>query len=259
MLLAVDAGNTEITLGCMQGMDCVATARLEMRRGSTEYEYGVLIERILGLKGVALGGFEGAVLASVVPPVTPVLRNALRLAVGCDPLVIAAGVKTGLNIGIDDPSQLGADLVASAVAAIAGRQPPVIVIDLGTATTLTVIGKNSRVLGGAIIPGIRVSLEALSGTASLLPEVAFSAPRRCIGTNTSDCMRSGAVFGTAAAIDGMIERMEEELGEEARLIATGSGAASIIPHCKRVMEIDEQLHLRGLALIWERNRRARRA
>ena len=172
--------------------------------------------------------------------------------------MVGAGVKTGLNIGIDDPSQMGADLVAGAVAALDMREPPVIVIDMGTATTISVIGPNARLLGGAIMPGAAVSLEALSGTASLLPRVSLEAPRRCIGSGTIECMKSGAVFGAASAIDGMIDRMEAELGGKAAVVATGGLAQHIIPYCRHEIEIDDYMLLRGLSLIWQRNRRERR-
>ena len=171
---------------------------------------------------------------------------------------MGAGVKTGLNIGIDDPSQLGADLVAAAVGALERHAPPAIVVDVGTATTFSVLGADGRLLGGCIMPGPVLAADALSAAASLLPRVPFEAPRKCVGTNTADCMRSGAVFGAAAAIDGMVSRIERELGVRAALIATGAHAARVIPHCERAFELDGHAALRGLALIWERNRRQRR-
>ena len=213
---------------------------------------------MLALRGVKLREFEGAAIASVVPPLTEILREAVKLVTGHDALVVGAGVKTGLNIGIDDPSQMGADLVAGAVAALDAHEPPVIIIDMGTATTITVIGPNSRLLGGAILPGAAVSLEALSGAASLLPRISLDAPKRAIGSGTVECMKSGAVFGAACAIDGMIERMEAELGGSAALVATGGLAGRIIPYCRHDIEIDDYMLLRGLSLIWERNRREKR-
>ena len=160
MILAVDAGNTAVTLGCVEGREILSLARLGTSRSRTEDEYAVLMERVLKLRGIELGSFEGAAIASVVPPLTEVLRAAVRLVTGHEALVVGAGVKTGLNIGIDDPSQMGADLVAGAVAALDMREPPVIVIDMGTATTISVIGPNARLLGGAIMPGAAVSLAA---------------------------------------------------------------------------------------------------
>ena len=258
MILAVDAGNSVVTLGCVEGREILNLARLETSCSRSADEYAVLMERVLALKGVKLREFEGAAIASVVPPLTEVLKEAVRLVTGHDALVVGAGVKTGLNIGIDDPSQMGADLVAGAVAALDAHEPPVIIIDMGTATTITVIGPNSRLLGGAILPGAAVSLEALSGAASLLPRVSLDAPKRAIGSGTIECMKSGAVFGAACAIDGMIERMEAELGGRAALVATGGLAGRIIPYCRHEIEIDDYMLLRGLSLIWQRNRRERR-
>ena len=189
MILAVDAGNSVVTLGCVDGRDILNLARLETSCSRSADEYAVLMERVLALKGVKLREFEGAAIASVVPPLTEVLREAVRLVTGHDALVIGAGVKTGLNIGIDDPSQMGADLVAGAVAALDAHEPPVIIIDMGTATTITVIGPNARLLGGAIIPGAAVSLEALSNAASLLPRISLDAPKRAIGSGTIECMK----------------------------------------------------------------------
>ena len=250
MILAVDAGNTAVTLGCVEGREILNLARLAASPGRSADEYAVLMERVLSLRGVKLREFEGAAIASVVPPLTEVLREAVRLITGHDALVVGAGVKTGLNIGIDDPSQMGADLVAGAVAAL--------IIDMGTATTITVIGPNSRLLGGAILPGAAVSLEALSGAASLLPRISLEAPKRVIGSGTIECMKSGAVFGAACAIDGMIDRMEAELGGSAAVVATGGLAERIIPYCTHNIELDDYMLLRGLSLIWQRNRRERR-
>ena len=258
MLLALNAGTAEIRLGCLERGEVLCAASLETRATRTADEYAVLLERMLALHGVDAGSFEGAALASVVPPLTATLAAAAELVTGCRALVVGAGVKTGLNIGIDDPSQMGADLVAGAVAALDMREPPVIVIDMGTATTISVIGPNARLLGGAIMPGAAVSLEALSGTASLLPRVSLEAPRRCIGSGTIECMKSGAVFGAASAIDGMIDRMEAELGGKAAVVATGGLAQHIIPYCRHEIEIDDYMLLRGLSLIWQRNRRERR-
>ena len=218
------------------------------------------MERVLALRGVKLREFEGAAIASVVPPADrDPARGRGASSQTTTPCVVGAGVKTGLfDVGIDNPSQMGADLVAGAVAALDAHEPPVIIIDMGTATTITVIGPNSRLLGGAILPGAAVSLEALSGAASLLPRISLDAPKRAIGSGTVECMKSGAVFGAACAIDGMIERMEAELGGSAALVATGGLAGRIIPYCRHDIEIDDYMLLRGLSLIWERNRREKR-
>lgn len=254
MLLALDAGNSTITAGCVAGGEVKARA-VFATAARTSDEYAVLMSQALAMHGVEPGGFDGAIVACVVPQMTKTLARAARMLAGVEPLVVGAGVKTGLNIGIDDPSQLGADLVASAVGALADREPPLIICDLGTATSVCVIDARSRLLGGAILPGAAVSLDALAGSAALLPGITLEAPKQCIGTNTNDCMKSGAVFGTAAAIDGMIDRFEQELGCEARYVATGTLAGLIIPHCRREIEIDDALALKGLERIWIKNQR----
>ena len=257
MLLAIDAGNSIVTAGCIESGAVTARAVFSTARRTAD-EYATLFAQSFAMRGVMPQGFTGAAIACVVPQLINVLHEAVKLWAGVDALIVGAGVKTGLNIGIDDPSQLGADLVAIAVGALNGYEPPLIIADLDTATTLYVIGPGSRFLGGAILPGAAVSLDALAGTASLLPNIQLEAPRRCIGTNTNDCMKSGAVFGTASAIDGMIDRFERELGGPARYVATGALARRIVPYCRHEMEIDDLLSLKGLARIWERSQRAKR-
>lgn len=257
MLLALDAGNTTITAGCMEDGRLVGRAVFATARRTAD-EYAALFAQALHMRGVEPDGFEGAAIACVVPPLTEVLREAVHILTGRDALIVGAGVKTGLNIGIDDPSQLGAGLAAIAVGALAGHEPPLIVADLGTATTICVIDERGRLRGGAILPGAAVSLEALAGSAALLPGIPLEAPRQCIGTNTNDCMKSGAVFGTAAAIDGMVGRMERELGGGAFLLATGALAGQIVPYCERGFVIDDDLAMKGLYRIWTKNQRARK-
>ncbi|HWQ51995.1 MAG TPA: type III pantothenate kinase [Terriglobales bacterium] len=256
MILAVDVGNTTIVLGCIADGNISDVAWLETNRKKTEYEYAATIRQILGLSGRDREGFEGAIISSVVPQLTATLKAALRLVTGKDVLIVGAGVKTGLNIGIDDPSEAGADLVATAVAAVdAGPPLPIIIVDMGTATTLTVVDKNRRMVGGAIIPGLAVSSEALTRSVSLLPHIPIEAPKKVIGSNSVDCMKSGAVFAAAAAIDGMIARMEEELGSPASVVATGGLAAKVVPHCRRNILSEPNLLLRGLWLIWQKNQK----
>lgn len=253
MILAVDCGNTNIVLGCIEDGEISDVMRLETNRKKTEFEYAATIRQILRISGRNKSDFEGAIISSVVPQLTETLKTAVDLITGHDALIVGAGVKTGLNIRIDDPSQLGADLVAAAVAALSLHNPPLVIIDMGTATTISAIDQNARLLGGAIMPSPNVAMEALTGSVSLLPHIPIEPSKRVIGSNTIDCMKSGAIFGTAASIDGMIDRIEEELGSPATVIATGGLARKILPFCRRNITFDENLLLRGLWVIWQKN------
>lgn len=253
MVLALSLGNREILIGVLNDEEIVARLAIETSLYKTEFEYAVIISQILDIYDIDKKAFEAAIIASVVPQLTDTLKAAVKLVTDKTALIIGAGVKTGLNIGIDEPNQLGADLVCSAVAALSKYDTPLIIVDIGTATTLSVVSKTARFLGGAILSGANISLEALSEGASLLPSVAIEKPRRSIGRNTVECMKSGAVYGLAASIDGMIERFEDELGEKATLVSTGKLAGQIIPHCKREIVIDEDLVLHGLALVLKKN------
>ena len=253
MILAIDIGNTNMVVGCMRGREICAVSRLKTDTMRTVNEYAVLLSQSLALDGMDISEFSGAIIASVVPDVTATVRMAVKKLIGSNAFVVGAGIKTGLNIRIDNPAQLGSDLVVGAVAATAQYPCPIIIVYIDTATTLTVIDASTHLLGGAIIPGARLSLNALADSASLLPRVPLEAPRSCIGTNTTDCMKSGAVFGAAAAIDGLIERMEDELGSPATIVVTGALAATIAPHLRHSHLRDDNLHLRGLAIIYEKN------
>lgn len=255
MILALDVGNTHIVVGCMEGLELRHIFRLETHIQRTEHEYAVLLQQMLRFGGIEPKGFEGAIIASVVPSMTATLKAAVQILTGVKALVVGAGIKTGLNIKIDNPAQLGSDLVVGAVAALDSYAPPLVVVDMGTAMTFTAIDGESRLRGGAIMPGIALSLSALASGTSQLPRVAVEAPKSCIGTNTVDCMKSGAVYGTAAAIDGLLDRMEQELGTPLRVIATGQLSRTITPHCRRNILCDDHLLLRGLALIYARNKK----
>ena len=257
MILALDVGNSHIVLGCMEDGRLLCRSRMATDREKTEYEYAVMIRELLELQRMGEGAMEGAIISSVVPEVTGTLSRAVKLLTGLESMVVGAGLKTGLNIRIDDPAQLGSDLAVGAVAALSLARPPLIVIDLGTGTTLSALDKSGSFLGGIIIPGVRLSLNALTGRSSLLPDIALEAPKKYIGSNTVDCLLSGSVFGTAAMLDGLIERMEAELGESAQVIATGGLAESIIPHCRRDIRLEKDLLFIGLWEIWKRNRRSR--
>ena len=254
MILAIDTGNTNIVLGCIENHEIRAVARMATDVNKTDFEYAVCMKEVLAFAGCSPDDFEGAILSSVVWPLTSTLQSAVKLLTGLDALVAGKGIKTGLDIRIDDPSQLGADLVVGAVAALHLQKPPVIVIDMGTATTIFAVDGKGRFVGGAIAPGLRLSMEALSGHTSQLPRVSLDAPVKCIGTNTITCMQSGAIYGSAAMLDGMIERMEDELGGSAAVIATGGLAARVTPFCRRTVRYEPNLLLIGLAVLWEKNK-----
>lgn len=253
MILALDIGNTHIVIGCLEGEKIKKVARMASDSLRTEYEYAVMIKQILEIDSIDNRSFEGAIISSVVPPLTATLKKAVEHITGHEPLIVGAGLKTGLNIMLENPVQLGSDLVADGVAAQAAYKLPIIIVDMGTATTITVIDESSAFLGGAIIPGVTLSMNALSSGTSQLPRVSIEAPKHCIGTNTVDSMKSGAVYGTAAMLDGMIERIEAELGSKASVVATGGLARSIVPYCKKEITCDDNLLLRGLGLIYNKN------
>ena len=189
----------------------------------------------------------------MVPPVTGAIRDAVRHLTGLECMVVGPGMKTGMNVRIDDPSSLAGDLVVGSVAAIACYGTPAIVLNLGTATTMTVVDEKGTYRGGTIMPGVTLGLQALSSGTSLLPDISVTAPKKAIATNTVDAMRSGAVFGTAAMIDGMADRMEQELGRACRVIATGDLAEEVTRHCRREIICDEHLILKGLWILYKKN------
>lgn len=256
MLLAIDIGNSNVVIGCIDEKGTVtALLRMVTDLKKTEDEYAASMRSILSFRGIDCNGFDGAILCSVVPPLTDIFRIAAERITGCKPLIVGAGVKTGLNIQIENPASLGSDIVAASVAAMSEYPLPVIVVDMGTATTITVVDEGYKFLGGAIVPGVKLSMSALSSGTSLLQKVQIEAPKRAISSTTNDCMQSGAVFGNAAMLDGMIARFEKELGKTATVVATGGIAGKILPHCSRDIIYDENLLLKGLYQIYQKNRR----
>jgi len=254
MLLAIDIGNSNVVIGCLDKegkAQCLLRMVTDLKK--TEDEYAAGIQTLLTHNGVDCAGFEGAIICSVVPPLTEIFHIAVERITGKNAIVVGPGVKTGLQVLIDEPASLGSDLVAAAVAAMHSYPLPVIVIDMGTATTMTVVDEGNKFLGGAIIPGVALSMNALSSGTSLLHKVPIEAPKKCISGSTTSCMQSGAVYGNAALLDGMIDRFEAELGKKASLVATGGIASRIIPHCKRDIVYDEELLLKGLAIIYKKN------
>jgi len=253
MVLAVDIGNSNVVLGGFEGEEILFEERLSTNLNSTPLEYTVTIKTVLELRQLSHSSFEGAIISSVVPSVTQMVREAVYRLIGKQAMVLGPGIKTGLNILLDNPSQLGSDRVADAVGAIRYYPCPLIIVDMGTATTISVIDRNRNFRGGMIIPGLRVSLDSLTNRTSQLPRISLEPPKKVIGTNTVDCMKSGIIYSNASSIDGVLGLLEEELGEACTVVSTGGLANTIIPFCKRHIHIDEQLLLKGLMTIYYKN------
>lgn len=255
MLLAIDIGNTNLVIGCFQGNQLVFKARIATDRARTSDQYGVEIKNMMEAYGVQIRDIDDCIISSVVPPVFNSVRTGVIKIIGKQPMVVGPGLKTGLNIQMDVPSQVGSDRIVIAVAALAEYQAPLILMDLGTATTLEVVEPNNRYLGGVILPGVKISMEALTSRTAQLPGISLDKPRQVIGKNTIDCMRNGIMHGTAAMIDGLVERMEAELGHRTTLVATGGMAQFIVPLCKREIILEKNLLLKGLNILYQKNKR----
>jgi type III pantothenate kinase len=254
MILAIDIGNTNIVIGGIDEQKTYFIERLSTVHTKTELEYAVDIKTVLDIYHINKSEIEGCIISSVVPQVTNVARLAAEKILKLEVMVLGPGIKTGLNLKIDNPAQLGADLVADAVAGVAGYPLPLIVIDMGTATTASVIDEQKNYIGGMILPGVGVSLDALTARASQLGGIGIEAPKHVIGKNTIECMKSGVLYSNAGAIDGIIERIEEELGKKATVVATGGLAKKIVPFCRRKITLDEDLLLKGLLIIYRKNK-----
>ena len=255
MLLAIDIGNTNLVIGCIQDDQILFQARIATDRTRTSDQYGVEIKNMLEAFGVHREDISDCIISSVVPPVFNSVRSGVIKVIGRQPMVVGPGLKTGLNIQMDVPSQVGSDRIVIAVAALAEYKAPLILMDLGTATTVEVVEPDNLYMGGIIFPGVRLSLEALTSRAAQLPGISLDKPRKVIGKNTVDCMRSGMMYGTAAMLDGVIERIEEELGHSATLIATGGLAQFITPLCRREIILEKDLLLKGLNIIYKKNKK----
>lgn len=255
MLLAIDIGNSNIVIGGIENDQIKFEARIATDRIKTSDQYGVEIKNILNLFEVSPQRVEDCIISSVVPPVFNAVRTGVIKLTGLTPMVVGPGIKTGLNIQMDNPASVGSDLIVAAVAALQEYQAPLMLIDMGTATTITVVDKDNTYIGGAIIPGVRVSAEALSSRAAQLPGIQLDRPKRAIGKNTVECMRSGIMFGAAAMLDGMIERMEAELGKQTTVVATGGIAQFVAPLCKREIRLEKDLLLKGLNIIYKKNKK----
>nr|WP_296064801.1 type III pantothenate kinase [uncultured Mediterraneibacter sp.] len=259
MILAIDIGNTNIVLGCIDGDKCLFVERLSTVRTKTELEYAIDIKNVLDIYHIHRSDIEGGIVSSVVPQITNIVKLAVEKILKKEVLVVGAGIKTGLNIRMDNPAQLGSDLVVNAVAGIAEYPVPLLILDLGTANTVSVIDKNKNYIGGMIYPGIGVSLDSLTAHASQLGGIGIEAPEHIIGKNTVECMKSGIIYSSAAAIDGIIDRLQDELEGEATVVATGGLAKKIVPYCKRKVILDDDLLLKGLAVIYRKNQKVQKS
>lgn len=254
MLLAVDIGNTNIVMGCIDGTEILFRERISTDRIATDLEYASLMLSAISMNSLSAKDITGAIISSVVPSVTGTVRKAIEKISGVSAMTVGPGVKTGLSIMIDNPASLGSDLVVGAVAGINEYAVPQIIIDMGTATTFSVIDSKKNFLGGIIMTGMAVSSDALTSRTSQLPRIAFETPKKVIGTNTVDSMKSGLMFGTASTIDGLIKRIEAELGEKCTVIATGGLASTVCHLCEREIVLDDDLLLKGLRIIYSKNK-----
>lgn len=255
MILAVDIGNSNIVIGGVKGDEILFEARLRTDSTKTSDEYCIDVKMILEVYEVSAKEVEGAIISSVVPQVMNSIKTALKKLCGVEPLVVGPGLKTGLNIKIENPAQTGADLVVGCVAALREHKPPMIVIDMGTATTMIALDETGAFIGGCIAPGVKISMDALTNRTALLPGLQLDQPKKAIGRNTIDCMRSGIMMGSACMLDGMVERMEEELGTKATVVVTGGIARFVIPMCRTPMIYDKDLLLKGLVYLYRDNTR----
>lgn len=254
MLLAIDIGNSNITLGVFDGDELIFSSRLDTQRDRTEDQYAVELMSIFSLKGVSKENIDGAIISSVVPELNEAITKAVRFVTGCEALILGPGVKTGLNIITDSHTQVGADLVAASVGAISKYPLPCFVIDLGTATKIILIDETASFRGCTISAGVKISLNALADKTSQLPAISLRTPATAIGTNTTDCMLAGTVLGTAAMLDGLCDRMEKEFGKTIKTtVATGGLSAEIIKSCYREITHDPHLLLEGLKTIYNKN------
>ena len=254
MILAIDMGNSNLVIGCIDDEKSYFEERLSTDKSKTALEYAIGFHTVLELYNIDVSRIEGAIISSVVPPLTNVVKSAVEKIIGKTPLVVGPGIKTGLNLQMDNPRSVGSDLIVDAVAGITEYGAPLILIDMGTATTMSVVDKDNNYVGGVIMTGLRLAMESLSSRASQLFNVSLEVPKNVIGKNTTDCMKSGIVLGNAACIDGMIDRLEEELGYSTTVVATGGLAHVVIPLCKHDIIVDDALLLKGLKIIYDKNK-----
>jgi len=258
-ILAIDMGNTNIVIGCVDDNGVLFEERLSTDFSKTELEYAIGFKTVLELYNIDSYDIKGAIMSSVVPQLSNIIKSAVEKTIGISPLIVGPGIKTGLNILMDQPRQVGSDQIVDAVAALKVYGAPSIIIDMGTATTMSVVDENENYIGGVILPGIRVSVDSLVSRTAQLPRIALDAPKSVMGKNTIDCMKSGVIYGNASCIDGMIDRMIDANGfnkngtKAVTIVATGGLSEVIIPHCRHDIKVDPGLLLKGLSIIYDKN------
>ena len=253
MILAIDIGNSNIVLGGMEAGEIVFVARMATDPIKTSDQYHLELRNMLSLFQVDLSKLEGTIISSVVPPVQNSIHTAVIKMTKKEPLIVGPGIRTGLNVQVDNPRQVGSDLIVAAVAGVRFYGAPLMIVDMGTATTISVIDENKSFRGGCICPGLRISMDALTSRTAQLPGISLEAPKHAIGRNTVDCMRSGIMLGAAAMLDGLLDRMEAELGREMPVVATGGISQFVIPMCRRTISYDKNLLLKGLEILYRNN------
>ncbi len=253
MILAIDVGNTNIVIGGLQDHKIEFSARIATDHFLTSDDYAAKIRSLLEIYRVSCENIVGAILSTVVPALAPVLHTAVLRITGLDALIVSSDLVTDLVVDMDDPKRMGSDLIVDAVAAIEEYPAPMLIFDMGTATTVTAVNADGVYVGGMIISGVELSLEALSDRTAQLPHINIEAPDRMLGKNTLECMQSGVVFGSAAMIDGIIDRAEKEMNTKLTAVATGGLAQAIVPHCSREIICDPNLTLKGLGILYRKN------
>ena len=253
MVLAIDIGNTHIALGGFDKDELRLVARLATDTKKTEDEYAAQIVGTLALYDLDRRSVSGAIISSVVPTLNGVMKKAVKLIYGVEPIFVAPGIKTGINIRCDNPASVGSDIICACVAAHYIYGSPSLIVDMGTATKMMVVDDRGSFIGVSIMPGVMMGLLGLSSGTAQLPQVSLEAPPSVIGKNTADCMKSGAIFGNASMVDGMIDRFIEEYGKELKVYATGGHARSVIRHCRHNITLDDNMVLKGLNIIYKNN------